>query len=255
MHLPHEIGAAQLARSTRVRFWNAAMIARLTLICLSVLFFPTLARAADIGECATPEAMTAALKAEGQRSIVSAQLITQEKRLYGVIVTVSGDRKSGYIIKADQPLGDRASQLCVYNRLANVRLFDARKPGVNPAVLLKAPESDALRHCAELEASRKVWKGGCTSFNGGIRRLEEKGQRVVLQGLTAAKVADGSFKSDGTLTTLTGHIGGSVNDYRDNPAQGILGDIVYTSLPDGATVLNATLVYVEYTPYGLTLLE
>ena len=85
--------------------------------------------------------------------------------MVGLIVTMSGDRKSGYIIKADQPLGDRASQLCVYKRMANIRLFDARKPGVNPAVLLKAPDADAVRHCEEFEKAEKAAKGTCLGAN------------------------------------------------------------------------------------------
>lgn len=91
--------------------------------------FSDIACAADIGDCDTPEAMTARLKAEDQHSVASAQMITQDKMLFGMIFTMSGDRKVGYILKADQPLGDRAGKICVYNRMADVRLFDARKPG------------------------------------------------------------------------------------------------------------------------------
>jgi len=231
------------------------MLSRLVLLALFAFILANPSAAADIGECATPEAMTAKLKTEDQHSIASAQLITEDKQLFGMIFTMSGDRKTGYIIKADQPLGDRAGQLCVYNRMANIRLFDARKPGVQPATLLQAPEADALRRCDELVAAGKVWKGGCISLNTAIRRVEPKGERVVLQAFTVAKAADGTYKPDGTLTTVSGRIGGSVNDFADNPAAGIIGDIMYTSLPDGATVLNATLVYVEYTPYALELLK
>jgi hypothetical protein len=212
------------------------------------------AQAADIGFCTAPDAMTAALKAEDQHSIVSAQLITQEKRLYGLIVTMSGDRKTGYILKADQPLGDPAKQLCVYNRLANVRLFDARKPGVPPSALLKAPEEDALRHCDELAAQGKFTRGACGSLNTDLRRVEASGQRVVVQAFIMRKDASGAYAPQGTLATITGRIGGSIDDFA-NPAKGILGALAYSSLPDGATILNATLVYVDYTPYGLTALQ
>lgn len=213
------------------------------------------ANAADIGECRTPEAMTAALKAEDQHSIASAQLITPDKSLYGLIVTMSGDRKTGYILKADKPLGDRASQICVYNRMADIRLFDARQPGVPPAALLRAPDADALRHCDELAAQGKLKRGGCGALNADLRKIEALGERVVLQGFLTRKDGEGRYVPDGTLATITGRIGGSVNDVPGSPAQGILGAISYSSLPDGATLLNATLVYVDYTPYGLAALK
>jgi len=231
------------------------MFSRSSLLVIFLLTLANPAFAADIGECATPEAMTAMLKAEDQRSIVSAQIITTEKRLFGLIVTMSSDRKTGYIIKADQPLGDRASQLCVYNRLANIRLFDARKPGVQPAVLLKAPEADGARHCDELVKAGQVPKGLCIPLNTRIRNDEPLGQRVALQGLIVARAADGSYQPDGTLATLSGNIGGSINSDANRPERGILGYLYYASLPDGAAYQNATLVYVQYTPYGLELLK
>ncbi len=231
------------------------MSSRFSLLVLFLFTLATPAFAADIGSCATPEAMTATLKAEDQRSIVSAQIITADRHMFGLIITMSSDRKSGYIIKADQPLGERASQLCVYNRMTNIRLFDARKSGVQPAVLLKAPEADATRHCEEFESAEKAAKGTCFPLNTRIRADEPQGQRVVLQGLVVAKAADGSYKPDGTLATLSGNIGGSINSDPAHPARGILGHLYYASLPDGAAVQNATLVYVEYTPHGLSLLE
>ena len=181
-------------------------------------------------------------------------MVTPERQLFGLIVTMSGDRKTGYMLKTDQPLGERAGQICVYNRLANLRLFDARKPGVPPAALLKAPEEDAARHCYELAKFGKVPPGGCTALNAVVQRADSKGERVVLQGLTVAKNGNGAYAPDGTLATLSGNVGGSINDDAAHPEKGILGHIYYSSLPDGATVQNATLVYVEYSPYALTLL-
>lgn len=213
------------------------------------------ARAADIGFCAAPDAMTAALKAEGQRSIASAQLITNDKRLFGLIVTMNADRSTGYILKADQPLGDPAREICVYNRMANLRLFDARKPGVSAGALLKAPEADALRRCDELAAQGSFARSACAPLNAMLHKTESYGERVLLQGFLVKRQSDGSYRPDGTLATLSGRVGGSINDFRDNPARGILGGLVYSSLPDGASVLNATLVYVDYTPYGLASLQ
>lgn len=225
------------------------------LIALGLMAVLGAAQAADIGECATPEAMTAKLKTEDQRSIASAQLITPDKRLFGMIFTMSSDRKVGYILKADQPLGDRASQICVYNRMADIRLFDARKPGTPPDALLKASEAEALKRCDVLDAEGKIPRKSCGAYNVMVRKGDAVGNRIVLQGFGVEKAASGVYRPAASLTTLSGNIGGSINDHPDEPARGIIGDIMYSSLPDGATVINATLVYVEYTEYGLAALK
>lgn len=214
----------------------------------------TRAQAADNGECATPEAMTAKLKAENQRSIATAELLTDAKELFGIVLTMSADRRVGYILKGDRPTDERSSQICVYKRLADIRLFDARQPGPPPGALLKAPESEALQRCDELAGRGVFQRGACGSLNTILRKIEGSGERVVLQGFMVEKDHAGRYQPNGTLATVTGRIGGSIKDFRDNPALGILGGIMFSSLPDGASVLNATLVFVDYTEYGLTLL-
>ena len=214
-----------------------------------------IACAADIGDCATPEAMTARLKTEGQHSVASAQMITQDRSLFGMIFTMSDDHKIGYILKADQPLGDRASQICVYNRMADVRLFDARKPGPSPDAMLKASDADALKRCDELAAQGKVRRAACSPYNAMLLAREAEGHRLVLQAFGAAKDTSGIYRAAASLTTVVGNVSGSHNDYDSNPARPILGSILYSSLPDGATIYNATLVYVRYTDYGLAALR
>lgn len=225
------------------------------LIALGLVAVLGAAQAADIGECATPEAMTAKLKTEDQRSIASAQLITPDKRLFGMIFTMSSDRKVGYILKADQPLGDRASQICVYNRMADIRLFDARQPGVPRAALLKAPEADALKRCDVLATEGKFPRASCNSLNTMVQLSAASGNRVILQGFGVAKAPDGRYRAANSLTTLSGNVSGSINDHSDDPSRGIVGDLKYSSLPDGASIINATLVYVRYTEYGLAALQ
>ncbi len=222
---------------------------------VTIPFIVLHAHAADIGECATPEGMTAKLKAEDQHSVASAQMITQDKRLFGMIFTISGDRKTGYILKADQPLGDRAGQICVYNRMADVRLFDARKPGPPADALLKASDADALKRCDELAAQGKVRAANCSPYNTMLRAREAEGHRLVLQAFGAAKDASGAYRPAASLTTVVGNVSGTHNDDDKNPARPILGSILYSSLPDGATIYNATLVYVRYTDYGLSALK
>lgn len=215
---------------------------------------PSLAYAIDNDECGTPEAMTEKLKAEGQRSIAFAQRVTSDKQLLGLIFTMNADKSVGYILQSDQPMGDRASKICVYKRLAKIRLYDARKPGTPMEVLLKAPESDALRRCDELAKEKKVQRNSCGSFNTMIRKVEGFGNHVMLQGFNVEKQKDGTYKPNGTLSTVSGNVNGSVNDDPDHPSRGISGDIVFTSLPDGASIINAVLVYLTYTPYGLAAL-
>jgi hypothetical protein len=228
-------------------------ILRMALI-LAGIMLACAAQAADIGECATPEQMTAKLKGEDQRSIASAQRITADKKMVGMIFTMNPNRSVGYILQADQPMGDRASKICVWTRLANIRLFDARKPGLPAEALLKAPEADALRRCDELAKGGKVSRESCGSFNTMKQKAEAHGERVMIQGFTVEKQADGTYKPNGTLATLSGRLGGSIDDFPDHPGWGIGGVLTYSSLPDGASIINAVVVYPEYTPYGLSLL-
>lgn len=225
-----------------------------TFLVLAGLAFACAAHAADLNECAAPEAMTARLKAEGQRSIASADRVTLDRNVLGMIFTMNADRSAGYVLQSDQPTGQRATKFCVWTRLASLRLFDARKSGVADAALLKAPEADALRHCDALAKEQKVPRASCGSFNTMKRKGEEHGEHVMLQGFVVEKQADGALKPNGTLATVSGRIGGGINDFPDHPGWGIGGTLTYSSLPDGASFINAVIIYPEYTPYGLSLL-
>ena len=77
----------------------------------------------------------------------------------------------------------------------------------------------------------------------------------MLQGFNIEKQADGSYKKNNTLTTVTGNVLGSIYDDDKNPSKGIISGITYASLPDGATIINMVLIYAKYTPYGITVLE
>jgi hypothetical protein len=213
------------------------------------------ANAADIGDCDTPEAMTARLKTEGQHSVASAQMIAPDKRLFGMIFTMSDDRKVGYILKADQPLGDRAGQICIYERLADIRLYDARSAGIPNAALLKAPDEDAVANCKRLQLAGKFPQGNCSSLNQVLHRVEPLGERVMIQGDTVAKGPSGIYQPTSGVVTVSGNVNGSINDDPAHPSRGIVGGIAYSSLPDGATILNATLAYPRYTEYGLAALK
>lgn len=242
--------AAHCAAGKTVRFFKTYFL--LFLSCLSLNIF-----ALDNGECGTPEQMTAKFKAEGQRSFASAERSERENGstvLYGMIFTVNADRSVGYIVQSDKPTGERASKICVRNRLADLRFFDARKPGLKPASLLKASDADALRKCDELIKSGKLNAGTCIAFNASMAKGEANGERIMMQGFNVEKQADGSYKKVGTMTTVTGNVNGSIYDDDKDPLKHIVSGIFFTALPEGATIINMTTIYAEYTPYGLSLL-
>jgi hypothetical protein len=220
-----------------------------------ILAFTGTANALDSGECAAPEAMTAKLKAEGQRTIATADRITVEKDLFAWVVTVNADRSVGYILQSDKPTGERGSKFCVWTRMANVRLFDARKTGLDPSVLLKASDADALRQCDVLAKERKIPRATCGAYNTMTRKAEAMGHHVMLQGFGVEKRADGSYQPNGTLATVAGNVNGKLSDDPDHPGRSIGGALTYSSLPDGATIINAGFIYPEYTPYGLWMLD
>jgi hypothetical protein len=232
------------------------------ILAISLLSMAGLSHAADNGECATPEAMTEKLKAEDQHSFASAERVHRSNNLNtltGLIFTVSSDRSVGYILESDAPTGERASKICVYNRLADLRMFDARKPGIPPAALLRASEDNAMSRCAELVKSGKVEAGTCGSLNSSLKVGEPFGEHVLFQGFNVEKKSDGSYQKMNVLTTVTATLPGAYKpDFKisePRPFNGLVSGIFFSSLPEGATTTSVTLAFAEYTPYGLSLLE
>lgn len=231
---------------------------RILFLFVLIATFSSQLHAADQDECGTPEAMTEKLKAEGQRSFASAERterVNGYNELNGMIFTVNADRSVGYILESDKATDERATKICVYKKLADLRLFDARKTGVQTDVLLKASDADAVKHCNEMAKSGKLDIKTCGSYNNLIKTTGAKGKRVMFQGFNLEKQTDGSYKRNNTLTTLTGNVTGSIYDDDKAPLKGIVSNIFYTSLPDGATIINMTLIYPKYTSYGIALLE
>jgi hypothetical protein len=54
------------------------------------------------------------------------------------------------------------------------------------------------------------------------------------------------YRLAGGLVTVSGNVTGSVNDDPAHASRGIVRGIAYSSLPDGATILSATLAYSRY---------
>lgn len=232
---------------------------------LSALFLTTAiamgvagqAMAMDIGECGTPEQITAKMRAEGQRSIATAQRVQESRGIFtykGIIFTSNADRSVGYIVQADRPVGERANQVCVTNRMQGVRISDARKP-TPESVLLKASDEDGIRKCNDLIRAGKVSKGNCAPLNVIIKKDDSAGIRVMFQAFNVQKHADGTYKPDGTLTTVMGNVTGNIGDDPGHLTNGVSGQVLFSSLPEGATIGNAVLAYPKYTDYGLLALE
>ena len=216
------------------------------------------ALAADIGECGTPEAITAKMRAEGQRSIASAQRVQEHGSVFtykGVIFTSNSDRSVGYILQADKPVGEKANQVCISNRMQGIRFSDARKPNTTESVLLKASDEDAIIKCNDLIKAGKVSKGNCAPLNVAIKKADPVGIRVMFQAFNVQKQMDGIYKPDGTLSTVMGNVMGNIGDDPQHRTNGVAGQVLFSSLPDGATIANAILAYPQYTDYGLLALE
>lgn len=206
------------------------------------------ALAADVGECGTPEAMTAKLRAEGQRSVAYADDLTIKDEYYSLMFTVNADQSVGYVLKSDRLANEQATRICIDRRLADVRLHDARRVGVPSAALLTAPETETSPRCEERHRRQAVRKEFCGSLNTLLRVASDQfGRRPMLQGIVVEKTAAG-YRKTGDLLTLSGVMAGSNPDERG-------GDIKLSALPHGATAIVGILVGPTYTAHGQSLLR
>lgn len=204
------------------------------------------------GECGTPEEMTARLKAEGQRSIGFADELGEAVR--ALVFTANADRSAGYVLRADQPMKVRASRICVREQLAELRLFDARRPELQKAVLLKATKEDALRACEEVESLRRVRKNNCFAFNEAVERDYQKGLRVMLQGFYVKRQDDGQLRHTGRIFSVLGRAG-RTQEAKPPKSSAESGRIIISFIPEGASYTYSVIDGLDYTPYGLSLLE
>lgn len=209
------------------------------------------------GACDTPEAISAKLKAEGQRSFATADRVERDKTLnvnvlYGMIFTVNADGSTGYILMSDKDSGTRANKICVHERMTEIQVFDARKPGLPPESLMRATDEDGKRRCDALVRDRKLDPGTCGTLNADLKAGEKHGEHVMFHGFNVSRQKDGSFAKDGTLTTVAADMSDAPMDKNDPKPK--YGSVLYSILPEGATISSVSLVYARYTPYGVSLL-
>lgn len=211
--------------------------------------------ALDPGECGTPEAMTDKLKAEGQRSAMMADQVMPGKKLQAVIFTTNQDSSVGYIMLSDRMSDERASKFCVQERLTDMRWHDARKKGIPAAAKLRSSNAEAEKRCGELRKLGKITeRNACEPLNVILEDRGRIGIRPVVQGFVVEKGPDGVFKKTGTLMTVIANVTGEVMIHEGRETSGIAGAMIYSSLPDGASVISEVLGFAKYTEHGLTLL-
>lgn len=207
------------------------------------------AHALDVGECGSMADMTAKLKAEGQQSIAFASTTadragtpTATTPLRGLIFSANVSGSVGYTLQTNDPLDFSPTQMCVYNRMANVRVYDVRRPGTPPEVLGKASDAEGTRKCQELLNAGKTKE--CRLLNTVIRKTEPLGERVMIQGDYVRKQPNGSYAPDGILVTITAN----VEEGGDRTRKG-RGAIQY-STPEGATVIDWVFIDTKYSDVG-----
>jgi hypothetical protein len=139
--------------------------------------------------------------------------------------------------------------------MADLRVFNANRPGPPREALLEATEEEGLKRCGQFIKAGKMKAGTCGTLNKTLQVAERKKERVMFQGFNVTKQKDGKYAKDGTLSTVTATMPLLINDDITAPMKPLVGGIFFSSLPDGATMTSVTLVYADYTPYGLTLLS
>jgi hypothetical protein len=104
------------------------------------------------GQCLSMAEMNAALKAEGQKTMIvgdRAAVVDEGKptaRVQRWVNTVTLDIDgNGYQLEGDRPSTEASSTVCIRARLANGRLLDARRDGVPTEVMLGGEFNDVMR--------------------------------------------------------------------------------------------------------------
>lgn len=113
------------------------------------------ADALEARQCMSMTEMNAALRAEGQRTMVigdrevlnnpTGRIAEASITRYMNAVTSNTDGSIGYQIEGDLPRSESSTRVCVRAKLTNIRIFDASQPGVPQQVLLGGRFNDAIR--------------------------------------------------------------------------------------------------------------
>lgn len=183
-------------------FTHAAWVAP-----LSFLAFSSQAAEIEIGQCGTPEAIIAQFRANDQHSIFSADASRKEK-LAGVIFTRNPSGTVGYILEADTMVSEQPRQLCVTERLHQVRLYDARQRRMLRETLVNGDRAWVEPYCTKLINEGKT--KDCKYHNDMLALIDSIGWSVLLQAQRVKKQAAGAYEYTGVLLTVVGDMNDEV---------------------------------------------
>lgn len=113
------------------------------------------ADALEARQCMSMTEMNAALRAEGQRTMVigerefinnpTGRIADASISRYLNTVTSNTDGSLGYQLEGDRRRSETSTRVCVRAKLTNIRIFDATKPGIPEQALLGGQFDVALR--------------------------------------------------------------------------------------------------------------
>lgn len=192
-------------------------------VLVSFVFLSSPAQALDPRQCLPMAEMNAALRAEGQRTIIIGDRVALRNdgsresglRVQGWVntFTSNADGSLGYNLEGDRPSGEPSTRVCVASKFTNIRLFDARRPGIPDAAL----------------------RGG--AFDDFLRRDERRGIRPMMQADGVSAGPNGEARR-GNSVTLQGEM-----------AQGSA--MLFVNRPDGRAESLFLMDNVAYTPAAL----
>lgn len=149
----------------------------------------TPAYALEAKQCLPMAEMNAALRAEGQRTMIigdrevirnpTNQVKDMRVDRWVNTVTANNDGSLGYQLEGDLPRAQPSTKVCVAAKLTNIRFFDAAKPGVPKGALLGGRIDDVLK-ANETIGSRPMVVAD--TLHKGANGSEARGLPMVLSG-------------------------------------------------------------------------
>lgn len=141
------------------------------------------------GQCLPMADMNAALRAQGQRTmIIGNRSGVQERDARGEasrvtesaeVITSNADGSVGYNLAGNRPREEASTEMCVRARLTNVRLYDARQPSIPRDAYLGGSFNQVVDQNAALGTRPMVVANTVFSNGSGGDRL---GRPIVLFG-------------------------------------------------------------------------
>lgn len=201
---------------------------------------PSLAQAAEsirIMECVDPAALSATLRADGQKFLLNGTkigtFINSQGKEYafhlGSDFTSRPDGSAGYITQqCNDDRGKPTGQVKLLARLQDVRLFDDALTAPLPEMYVRTSKAEGDHAC---KTQSKV---SCSFHNDGIDSIYSKGNRVILQAFMPDK---------GQIVTVVANKG-----FRDGRGSAIF----ITDVRTGASFFNGGYVPLDYSQFALS---